>query len=242
AEPLLELPAVFRAGDDVRQVDGQHAHAFEVRRYLPIDDRLGEPFDDGGFADAGFADEHRVVFRAPRQYLHDTADLFSPADDRIEFVFTCLGCEVTGVFVKKGGVGLFRFVRLLRIRGGEYAPADGVDVPRELLHYAVGDAVTLPDDAEQDVFGGNDVGAEAACLAARELHDPPRPRRDGGGFVAGQAVAPAHHVFHLAAETVKRGAELGEHAAGGSPFTHQAQEQMLRTDHRMTEFGSLFPR
>ena len=31
---------------------------------VAVDDQLGQPFDDGGLADAGFAEQHRVVLGA----------------------------------------------------------------------------------------------------------------------------------------------------------------------------------
>ena len=52
----------------------------------PADDPLGQPFDDGGLADAGLADEDGVVLRPPRQDLEDAPDLFVAADHRIQLV------------------------------------------------------------------------------------------------------------------------------------------------------------
>ena len=48
------------------------------------DDALGEALDDGGLADAGLADQDGVVLRAPREHLHDAADLGVAADHRVE--------------------------------------------------------------------------------------------------------------------------------------------------------------
>jgi len=45
---------------------------------------LGESFDDGGFADAGFADEDGVVLGAAAEHLHDAADFVIASDDRVE--------------------------------------------------------------------------------------------------------------------------------------------------------------
>ena len=50
----------------------------------PRIDAAGEPFDDRRLADAGLADEHRVVLGAARQHLDDAADLLVAADHRIE--------------------------------------------------------------------------------------------------------------------------------------------------------------
>ena len=38
---------------------------FEPLGHVALDDAPGQALDDGGLADAGLADEHRVVLRAP---------------------------------------------------------------------------------------------------------------------------------------------------------------------------------
>ena len=83
-EPLLELAAVLRAGDHRGEVEREQPAALERVGDVAVDDPLGEPLDDGGLADAGLADQHRVVLGAPRQHLHDAADLGVPADHRVE--------------------------------------------------------------------------------------------------------------------------------------------------------------
>ena len=57
---------------------------FEALGHVAADDALRETFDDRGLADAGFADQHRVVLGAAREHLDDAADLFVAADDRVE--------------------------------------------------------------------------------------------------------------------------------------------------------------
>ena len=49
---------------------------------LSLDNALGQAFGDRRLADAGFADEGRVVFGPPREDLNDALDLRGPADDR----------------------------------------------------------------------------------------------------------------------------------------------------------------
>ena len=58
-DALLELAAVFRAGDHQGEVEGDDFLVAEDFRHVAGGDFLGEAFDDGGLADAGFADEHR---------------------------------------------------------------------------------------------------------------------------------------------------------------------------------------
>ena len=60
--------------------------SFRPFGHVAADDALRQALDDGGLADAGLADEHRVVLGAARQHLDDAADLLVAADHRIELV------------------------------------------------------------------------------------------------------------------------------------------------------------
>ena len=83
-QALLELAAVLRAGDQRAHVERDDPLVLEPFGHVAADDAAGEAFDDGGLADAGLADEHRVVLGAARQHLDDAADLLVAADHRIE--------------------------------------------------------------------------------------------------------------------------------------------------------------
>src|SRR5207237_10565714 len=83
-ESLLELAAVLGARQKRADVERPYALALQAFRDVAGDNPLREPFDDRRLADAGIADQHRVVLRAPRQYLDHAPDLLVPADDRVE--------------------------------------------------------------------------------------------------------------------------------------------------------------
>ncbi len=83
-EPLFELAAEFRAGDERAHVERQDALALQTFRHFTVDDPLREALDDGRLADARLADQHRIVLGAPLQHLHGAADLVVAADHRIE--------------------------------------------------------------------------------------------------------------------------------------------------------------
>ena len=68
--------------------------------------RERQPFDDGGLADAGFADQHRVVLGAPRQHLDGAADFLVAADHRIELAGAGIGRQVARIFLQRV-IGLF---------------------------------------------------------------------------------------------------------------------------------------
>ncbi len=83
-QALLELAAVLGAGDQSGEVERHELLVLERVGDVAGDDALGEALDDRGLADAGLADEHRVVLGAAGQHLADAADLGVTADDRVE--------------------------------------------------------------------------------------------------------------------------------------------------------------
>ncbi len=58
-DALLELAAVFRAGDHQREVERDDLLVAQDFGHVAGGDFLGQSLDDGGLADAGLADEHR---------------------------------------------------------------------------------------------------------------------------------------------------------------------------------------
>ena len=185
-QPLLELAAVLRAGDEGREVEAVDLLALEDLGNLVRGDPLGEAFDDGGLADAGLADQHRVVLLAAREDLHDPLDLRLAADDRIELALLRLLREVATELVEQ-----LRGLRLLARRAararltaagaGKHADdlvADLLGVGVEVEQDPGGDALVLADEAEQDVLGADVVVTERQRLAQRELQHLLRARRE----------------------------------------------------------------
>ena len=83
-EALLELAAVLGAGDHGAQIEGQHAPPAQDLGHVADHDLLGEAFGDGRLADAGLADQGRVVLGPPAEHLDDALDLGVAADHRVE--------------------------------------------------------------------------------------------------------------------------------------------------------------
>src|SRR5207249_11278914 len=83
-EPPLELAAVLRARQKRADVECPDALALETLADVAGDDPLREPLGDRRLADAGVADQDRVVLGAARENLDDPTDLFVAADDRVE--------------------------------------------------------------------------------------------------------------------------------------------------------------
>ena len=100
-EPLFELAAILRAGDQRAHVERDDLLVLEPFGHVAAHDALRETFDDRGLADAGFADQHRVVLRAAREHLNDAADLVIATDDRIEFALLGVARQVAAVALER---------------------------------------------------------------------------------------------------------------------------------------------
>jgi hypothetical protein len=104
-QALLELAAVLGAGDQGRQVERVDLLVLEQLGTSEFGDPLGQALDDGGLADAGLADQHRVVLGAPREDLHDPLDLGLAPDDRVELALGGqLGQVATELVEQLGGL------------------------------------------------------------------------------------------------------------------------------------------
>ena len=100
-EPIFKFSAIFGAGDHRAEVHGHERLVLQRLRHITADDASRQAFGDGGFAHAGFADQHRVVLRAPGQYLHHAANFFIAADHRIDFALARQGGEIAAIFFQR---------------------------------------------------------------------------------------------------------------------------------------------
>ena len=169
-QPVLELAAVLRAGDHRADVERDEALVAQALGHVALDDAPGQALGDGGLADAGLADEHRVVLRAAREHLDDAADLLVAADDRVELA-------LAGVLGEVAPVLLERLVLLLGVLAGDAVAA--AHLLERAEHGLVADAETAQEVAhaaghlahgEEHVLGGEVVVAEGRRARRR----PPR--------------------------------------------------------------------
>jgi len=97
-------PRYFDPGDEGREVQRVDLLALQQLGNVGVRDPLGQALDHGRLADAGLADEHGVVLRAPREDLHDPLDLGFAPDDGVELA---LGGEL-GQVAPETGPGAWR--------------------------------------------------------------------------------------------------------------------------------------
>ena len=181
-EPLLELAAVLRAGDERADVEGQDPLVEQDVRDVARDDAVGQALGDRGLADAGLADQGRVVLGLAAKDLDDPLDLLLAADHRVQLVRAGGLREVDPERVDRGrlagALGLLGRSGRGRLRqDADDLVAHLVEVDAEALEDAGGDALALADEAEQEMLRADVVVAEAAGLVDGQLDHPLGARR-----------------------------------------------------------------
>ncbi len=188
-EALLEVAAVTRPGDERAEVERVQLLADDRLGHVALDDVGGEAFDDGGLADAGLADQHRVVLGAARQHLHDPLDLLLATDHRVELLVAGELGEVATELVEDEGTAGLRLAgagalgRALLAAGVAGQQLDDLlaharQVGPQLHEHLGGDAFAFADQPEQDVLGADVVVAELQRFAQAQLQDLLCPGRE----------------------------------------------------------------
>jgi hypothetical protein len=103
--PFLEVAPVPGARDHPADVELHKSLVAQRVGHVPVDDALGDALHDRGLADAGLADEHRIVLRPPGQHLDRLLDLVLAADHRVDASLAGQRREIGAVLVDGGGAG-----------------------------------------------------------------------------------------------------------------------------------------
>jgi hypothetical protein len=211
-------------------------------RHVAGDDPLGETLDHRGLADAGLADQHRVVLGAAGQHLDHPADLGVAADDRVD-------AALAGPLGQVDAVLFQRLIGGLRVRGGdppvpatdrgerlEQRVGGGTGLGQQLAgvragagqgdQQVLGRAVLVADRGHDLLGAGQDVGDGAGDL--RLGHG--RPGRPGqGGDQAGRPGADRRRVGADRAQQTRARRALG---------AQQRDQQVSRLDDGVPGLGS----
>jgi len=166
-QPFLELAAVLGAGDQQRQVEREDPPVRQQRRHVALDDAGGEALHDRGLADAGIAQQQRVVLGAPTENLDHPLDLAVAADQGVEAAARRQRGQITRVLADVGR-------RLRGARGlGVAAPLDDLLAKLEQVEpvraeVPGGGAGLDPQQAEQQVLRADRGVAHALRLVDGE--------------------------------------------------------------------------
>ena len=248
-QPLFEVTAVPRTGDQRTQVQRVQLLVLDRLGHFALDDLLGQPLDDGGLAHAGRAHEDRVVLRTAREHLHHALDFLLPADDRVQLPFPRGGGQVPAELVehqrgrrrglrrRPGRRGLLALVSVQQL---DHLLADTVQVGTELDQHLRGHPIALADEAQQDVLGPDVVVTELQRLTQGQLQHLLGARSKGD--VPGRCLlALADYLLDLLAhglETDPQGFQgLRRHAF---TLVDEAQQDVLGADVVVIEHPGFF--
>ena len=186
-QPLLELAAIFGAGDQRAEIERQNLLVLQALGHVAVDDAVRQPLDDRRLADARLADQHGVVLGAAGQHLDGAPDLLVAADHRIELAFGGGLGEVAGVALQRVigllGAGRIRGAALAQLVDGGVErlrrdPGIGEDA-RGLRLLGHGERLQHPLDGDEAVagFGRDLLGlVEHAAQGRSHMHLRPAAR------------------------------------------------------------------
>jgi hypothetical protein len=98
---FLEIAAVAGPGQERPHVERENGGVAQHVGYLAVHDAAGEPLRDRGLADAGVADEQRVVLLPPAEHLDGAVDLGLAPDQGVNLAFLRFFVEVYAISLKR---------------------------------------------------------------------------------------------------------------------------------------------
>ena len=231
-QAFLEVTAEFRAGDERAHVEREDALVFQAFRHFAVDDALGEAFDDRRLADAGLANEHRIVLGAPLEHLDRAANFVVAPDHGVELARLRPRGEVDGVLFQ-------RLARLFRI--GVVHGVAAADLGDGLVERALDDASFLENLAEwPPVIAGSQheelAGDELVFTLLGQLVGDIEQAREvvGAVHVAARTLHlrhPVERLGQLRAEQVEVGTGLVQEGTNAPPLLlEQRRHQVHRLD------------
>ena len=234
-EAVFEFAAELGARDHLAEVDRDQFLVAQLIRHVAPQDALRQTFDNGGLADAGLADQHRIVLRAPAQHLHDAADLVVAADHRVQLAFA-------GLFGEIDGVALQRLILRFRILVGDALRAAHRHQSFENLlvvgalpvEKRAGGLVFLIRKRQQKMFGRDVLVLEILRFLKRAFENLIQGRRDvHAGRLAGDFGDGGELAFRFANQRIGLDAALFQHGTHNTlPFPRQRNQKMERM-HRL---------
>ncbi len=168
-DPFLKLAAVLRAGDHEREVEGNQPFVAQQFGHIAGRNFLGQSLNDGRFANAGFAQKHRIVLCAPAENLNHPFNLVFASDDRVHVPFAGNLGEVAAKGLERGGfylsffaaaggfargLGFLGFVRRLEV-GTQFAEnlvPGFLNVHVQILQHHGRHAFALTQQSQQNMF------------------------------------------------------------------------------------------
>src|SRR3989344_7046651 len=100
-EPLFKFPTIFCPGNKRAESKRNEFFVFQCFGNIAGSDAPRESFNNRCFSYSSFANKHGVIFGSARENLHDPADFFVAANDRIEIIFPRQARKISSVFFER---------------------------------------------------------------------------------------------------------------------------------------------
>ena len=249
-QALLEVAAVARTRHQRAEVEGVDVLVAQRLGHVAADDGLRKALDHGRLSDAGLPDQNRIVLRTSGKNGHHPFDLGFPADDRIELVLPRRLGQVATELVEHhrrgrgtagvGSTGGRRFLALESAEQLQNLVPDAIEIGAQLHQDLCGDAFTLANQTEQDVFGA-DVGVvDLQCLAQAQLEHLLGARGEGD-VTAGALLTVADDLLDLLPHRFQRNAERFQGLRRDTlALVDEAEENVFGADVVVVQHPSLF--
>ena len=114
-EAFLKVAAVTGASQQRPHIERVYSGARQHFGGLPRDDLVGQTLGNGGFANAGIADQKGVILAAAAEHLDTPLNLAVATDKGVYVAFGSLFVQVHAVF-REGGFFVFAGVRAVILR------------------------------------------------------------------------------------------------------------------------------
>ena len=238
-QALFELTAIFRAGDDQRDVEREDALVREEVRHVAVDDLLREPLDDGRLSDTGLTNQHRVVLGAAAQHLLHAFELVVAADQRVELILHRRFRQIAAELGEQRRL-LDARQRGLLVEKLDDVLADRVEAHPLLHQDGGGDAALLAQNPEQQMLGPDVVVQQPIRFLGRTPEHTL-------GFGAERNLDRGRHLFAEDRATLDFLADVfqGQMRARKNParqpftFPDQSKKEMLGLDRYAAELAGL---
>ena len=99
-QSLLKFTTEFCACNQRTHIQREDGFILQAVGYILFHDTLCQTFCNGGFADTGFTNQNRVVFRLSGQNTDDVSDFIVTPNHRIKLFASCLFHQVCAVFLQ----------------------------------------------------------------------------------------------------------------------------------------------
>ena len=241
-EAFLEFTAELGAGDERGEIERDDFLVLERVRHVAADDALREALDDGGLADARFADEDRIVLRAAGKDLDGAADFGIAADNGIELVLAREFGEVAAIFLERfvSRLGILAGDALVAahfLHGGEERAARDGEAAEDARNFGL---LLLVEHGEDEVLDGDVVVLELLRLVLRADEELVEPVGDAvlgcpGTADLGDVIERSLRLGH---EKIERDFEPLEEAGNKPVFlSKESVEKMFDIDGLIAEAG-----